>query len=241
METVPFLTDLHCSSLPQWAVCEASEVWKLKNTETRPERGEHVAAWMGSAIHAYIADAREPDPPRELVYDGITPTMSVAEQQIDRMTDAIRQTMHKEGWEVRGHEVEGRSYTNSLAPGVRLVGTMDLVLEAGGRTAIVDLKTSADFRPAWLQLGGYALLHKAEVLGVIHCPRPRSLLDDAEAKFHYNDQPAMLVAGEAFRVMLRVAELLHDGHRAIAAPGNRCRFCPHEACIVRAVGRTPNL
>ena len=243
METVPFLTDLHCSSLPQWAVCESSEVWKLKNTETRPERGEHVAAWMGSCIHSRIANQGDIAPPRDLVFDGLTPTLTVARQQIERMVEAINDAMWNEGWDVHESELEADPFTNSQAPGVRLVGRIDLVLHQNvpNRTLIVDLKTSADFSPAWLQLGGYSLLYPADMLGVLHCPRPPTILDDAVATFHYSDYPARAVAIEAFRVMRRVSDILHNGHLAIAAPGNRCRFCPHEACIVRSVGRTPTL
>ena len=241
VEPVPFVTDIHCSSLPQWAVCEQSQIYMLKYPEAPPERGQHVAGWMGSAIHAYIAGEKPPDPPPVVVLDGITPTMAIAHQQIEAMSEAIEIALDNEGWAVEDQEYEPDPFTSALAPGVRLVGRIDMRLASGQKRALVDLKTSADFRAAWLQLGGYDLLDPADILGTIHCPRPPSLIDVPVATFHYNEKPAEAVANQSLRVLIRAAKLLQDDSNAIAAPGNRCRHCPNEGCFVRSVGQVPNL
>lgn len=239
-----FITDIHCSSLPQWAVCEAQQVWKLTHAEDRPARGEHVATWMGTCIHSILAGAGEVAPPDALVFDGITPTLSVAWQQIDAMAAAINAKLLEEGWEVTAHEYapDPIVYDDLDGAPVRLIGTIDLGLYASlRRRATVDLKTSAEYRAAWLQLGGYALLDPVDVVGTIHCPRPPTLIDEPVAEFHYNKLPAAAVADQAFRVLRRAAAILHDDKLAIAAPGTRCASCPNDGCIVRSVGRVPNL
>ena len=241
IEPVPFVTDIHCSSLPQWAVCEQSQIYMLKYPEAPPARGEHVAGWMGSCIHAFIAGEAPPPPPNAVVLDRITPTMAVAHQQIEAMAEAIEIAMDREGWYVGRQEYEPAPFSSSLARGVRLVGRIDMRLVGPGKSALVDLKTSADFRAAWLQLGGYDLLDPADMLGTIHCPRPPNLIDEPVATFHYNEKPAAAVAQQSLRVLVRAAELLQDDSNAIAAPGNRCRHCPNEACFVRSVGHVPNL
>lgn len=226
-------------------MCEAAQVWKLQNGEDRPARGEHVATWMGTCIHSIIAGAGEVEPPAALVFDGITPTLSVAWQQIDAMAASINAKLLEEGWKVTAHEYapEPVVYDDLDGAPVRLIGTIDLKMatDYARRRAIMDLKTSAEYRAAWLQLGGYDLLDPVDTLGTIHCPRPPTLIDDPVTDIHYNKLPAAAVADQAFRVLRRAAAILHDDQLAIAAPGTRCASCPNDGCIVRSVGRVPNL
>ena len=111
-----------------------------------------------------IAEQEIPETPRMLVFDKITPTLKHAEVQIESMTEAVAEMVSE--WDIRDAEHESPSARSDdwTTFNVLLGGTVDLLAynPLNQETVIVDLKTAADYAPAWLQLGGYAFLHEME-------------------------------------------------------------------------------
>ena len=239
-----FQFDLHCSQLADWAVCEKSKVWRTANAGLYPERDDHVATWIGTMVHAVVAGQESVPTPNMLVFDEITPTLRIAQLQIVKMASAILRRIRAEGWTVLSQEDELHPYWHQdWLPGMSLVGRSDLVAQTIDWTVVLaDIKTAREFRSAWLQLGGYAILYHETYdmfpskLATIHCPRPAHL-EGADVTIYYCDTQAAMT--EARRVANRVSDLMQDPDKAVAAPGNRCRYCDHPDCPVRSVEQQP--
>ena len=238
--------DIHCSSLPDWAICEKSKIEQMTARGDAPEEKlEHVAGWIGSSIHAMLASADRPDPPAFLVFDKITPTLDYAKGQIKAMAPSVAEAIEREGWEVARREVEVPPLQSpDWIPQLRLVGRMDVTGRTltGQQRLIADIKTAHSIRPAWLQLGGYhacctPVAGEIPRVATVHCPRFDLAGEEPKTTIYYADGPAC--AREAIRIMNRVSDLLEDAELAIAAPGNRCRRCEHPACPVRSQDQSP--
>ena len=235
------LIEIHCSALANWALCEKAALWRMMDPGTGDEPIEHVATWMGSAVHARVAEEDPPDEPKLIVFDKMTPNIKYARAQVERMAEAVTDKLIEVDWFVitREREVAPVDSPNWI-PQLRLVGRTDLdVISASGITITADVKTSKEFFPAWIQLGGYALMQDPEPVRVatIHCPRAALVQDQPPVEIYYAD--AAECADEAARIMSRISELLEDGSKAVAAPGNRCRFCKHPTCVVRSRDYSP--
>ena len=230
---------IHCSELVRWTACEKAAVWNYQNPAFAPPRMPHIATWMGSAVHARCADAPEPDAPEPVVFDKVSPNLSVARHQVEMMADSVSCAIDREGWEIKDRETQFPDLCLPDWPfNLRLVGRCDLRASWSGGRCIVDIKTSRNFEPAAIQLGGYRLLDRmssgrepATTVATVHCPRPDILPDHKMASIHYYAAEAAKV--EAVRIMARIADLIRDPARGTATPGNRCRYCVHPDCVTR--------
>ena len=233
---------VHCSELVKWTGCEKSHVDQRANPGRRPQRPEHVATWIGHAVHALCAESAPPAPPAQMEYDGITPNLRHARRQIDRMALAVHGRLIDAGWRIDGHEVEMRPLPfPDLLPQLRLVGRIDLTGWWNGR-GIVDVKTSKAIEAAWLQLGGYGLMHEAEKgrvehLCTVHCPRVKLGAEQTRPTMHFCDPVEAMK--EARRVVERISEIL-ERDRPVASPGSLCSYCEHPTCVVRTGQTTPH-
>ena len=232
-------TTLHASALVDWTRCERGIVYQTAHPEAADPAPEHVSAWIGKCVHAWLADAELPDTPDPMRYDRITPTIDIAHRQITRMGRALKAWVDEQGWQIRRHELPVEGGIDDIPPWLIVIGTLDLEVWWGAsELVLIDLKTGAFARGVWLQLGTYGLLHDREPdrLGCLHFPRVPL----------YNDLPeptlklrrAGPVMEDALAAIKRAARLMERPDAAIPAPGGWCQFCNHPACAVRATGET---
>lgn len=238
------LTLIHCSALTRWSLCEKAAVWRHLNPMPAEEKAEHIATWIGTAVHSLVAVQAVPDPPRILIFDGITPTIEVARRQIDLMAEAVEHKLNAEApgrWDIMGREIDLRPlHLPGWPDNFRLTGRMDFKLRLANEDLwVCDLKTAQDIAPAWVQLGAYRLLDRmsghraAGTVATFHCPRPKDIvLGKADCTIWTVDADA--AEDEALRIVNRITEIIDDPDLATAAPGNRCSFCKHPECVVRA-------
>lgn len=240
METI----DLHCSQLVKWTECEKQRVWTM-GQPGGAIREEHVATFIGTAVHAAVAGEEYEEPSHHLVYDSITPTMNHAHRQIARMANEVTAEIKRSGWEVVGHEIDfpGLAFPH-LLPQLRLVGRIDILGRFGHDFGILDVKTSRAIEPTWLQMGGYGILYEAAhprnvitSLCTIHCPRVKLASDQPPARSYYCD--ASEAMKEAQRVINRISHCL-EYEVAVASPSHICGYCDHPSCVVRTISRAPD-
>lgn len=230
--------EIHCSQLVKWTTCEASALWELMSTVSFEPKEPHVATWIGSAVHAAVAGEPIPEPPDMMVYDEVTPTRKIAEHQVEKMRKAVVQTIYNYGWTVLRSEAELKPVSDpGWLPQLRITGRMDiLAADRKGRHILADIKTRREYRATWLQTGGYVICVRdagvrVDEVAAIHAPRSK-FLNPQNVGIVTND--ATDCAEMAMRAMNRISELIEEQERAVAAPGNRCRWCEHPRCPVRA-------
>ena len=241
---------VHCSELTKWTGCDKSMSWKRQNPQPGPPREEHVATWMGTAVHAAVGGLGVPPPPEALVFDGTTPNLRHAHKQIERMALAVSTKLAASGWQILDTELEfpPLSFTSMLPEtslmDLRLVGRIDLLVRFLGKVGIIDIKTAKNIWPAWIQLGGYGLLYEEGngkgslgYLATVHCPRVELGREQPDAKIVYCDAGEAIE--EARRICDRIQMVLEDG-LAVASPGHECQWCEHPTCVVRTTEATPH-
>ncbi|MCY4471146.1 MAG: PD-(D/E)XK nuclease family protein [Thiotrichales bacterium] len=241
---------IHPSRVADELACEKAGVWRMLTGPTEHAKYNdhvHVASWIGSAVHARVAEAAEPPPDELLVYDELTPTMRRARAQVDQLAEAVSDAIRQRQWDVVAHELNlGPITLPGWPPSVDIEGTADLLTRnrRSGRGILSDVKTSRDVYPGWLQLGCYALLydavgiegppgvpHDLEGVAIVHAPRPATLLAKPHADVLY--APVTEVVFEARKALARLVTNLIHPNDAPAAPGTGCRWCPHPTCVVR--------
>ena len=135
--------------------------------ETKPS----IGAAVGTAVHAALTAKRrgiQPTPMdafrAEIVpgaeWDATTPSLSIAEAQIERMSDAALALPVRE---YVGLEMPLRA---TIADGWELTGQLDALTGDGH---LDDLKTGALPRPYQAQIGGYVLLAQSNDLKAESC------------------------------------------------------------------------
>lgn len=236
------------SKLADLLACEKKGVRSLGIVEVtlrRREREQHVATWIGKAVHALLAGESLPEPDGLLVYDAITPTFTRARAQIVDMAGALSSKLFGMGWRPLAKEVQvGPARWDHWPHNVHLEGTADLLcVDAEGKGVLVDVKTSKEIVKAWMQLGCYALAYEhqeSEIEGapkfidrvaVAHCPRPKHLLETPIASVY--SQSTSDILGDTWHALNRVIENIKNPDAAPAAPGPSCRYCNHPECRVR--------
>ena len=159
------------STLGAWASC-ARRQWHRQFTD-RPQSAS-VDRWVGSAVHATLADQTPSPAPAYMRYDAVTPNLTVALAQVADITSEIREKLAVWGlvpveWEIATDE--------GFCP-----GTIDVLLMRDREPILADVKTGDSIGAgAWLQLGAY---HDAYCktfpdrpdpirVAVIHAPRPK--------------------------------------------------------------------
>ena len=243
--------DIHASRLVDWAICEKSEIQRHNYPKAAADEPmPHVATWMGSTVHAIAAGQEPMSPPKLQVYDDITPSLRHAWVQIDVMAAAVMEKTASARWEIIDRELTLPPMTHDQWPvNLRLVGRLDIKARQTAPYTmgilIADIKTAKEFAPAWIQDGAYGLMHEAAYgedetvsrLAAVHCPRPKLPATAAKCEIYYCDAEAAM--NEAFRIMVRIGDLLRDSELAYPAPGNRCRWCDHPNCVVRSQEFSP--
>ena len=234
--------EIHCSDIQKWAGCTKAMHHKTFSSDARPKRMPHIASLVGTAVHAKVSGADEPEVPASVVFDGHTPSMRIARQQVQIMSDSIKLSL-------RDHsdidfEVELTSLREDHWPqNVILAGRADMVGFTPDSTIfIADLKTSHSTEHAWLQLGGYAYLmqnmgHQVDKVGVIHCPRDKVGMTSAAVDKSWVSGAEVIQ--ESIEVVERAVSILRMNERPTAAPGPACRYCTHPSCVVRTI--EPNI
>lgn len=237
------------SKIASLLACEKAGMRSLGFVELKVrERVEHVATWIGKAVHARLAGAPEPEPPKLLVYDDVTPSRRRAEVQIFEMHAALATEVESLGWTTLAHEVQvGPVRWDHWPQNVHLEGTSDLLaVDSDFRGVLLDVKTSKEVVKAWLQLGCYVLAYEhnqvniegaprfIDRVAVAHCPRPQSILSNPTATISI--QAASFVLGESWNALNRIIVNMQNPDAAPAAPGPHCRYCDHPECPVRAHG-----
>ena len=220
------------SKVAAWLGCERQGVYegaRIGIELRRRERQQHVATWIGKAVHARLALESEPEPDGLLVYDATTPSRKIAENQIGQMTRALRIKLERLGWRALAREVQvGPARWPHWPHNTFLEGTSDLLcVDAEGKGVLVDVKTSKEIVKAWLQLGCYVLAYEhteceipgapkfVERVAVAHCPRPRSVLELPIAEIY--TQPAGDMVKDAWIALNRIIENIKHPEAAPAA------------------------
>ena len=242
---------LRPSQLARWMQCEKQGIHRAHFPPEPGPRVEHVAGWIGSAVHAALAGDSEPIPPKFLSFDDLTPTFAVARAQITRMVPAIEAVLALNDFTPLAHELHLPALTfvgNDTFPDwpadLQLGGTLDLLCAGGPDDAgiVADFKTGRTFEAGWLQIAAYALRYEWSppddprlpvTIGeaaIVHCMRP-AVLKPAQATLLR--QPIEPLMDEAVRVLNRVIASHLDPESAPATPSERCRFCEHPRCPVR--------
>lgn len=232
--------EIHCSQLARWSSCEKAQLQAFFAPNLKEDTGEHIATWMGSAVHARIAEEEQPPFPESLRYDEITPTWQMAALQVEMMVESVQMALEVECWTILEQETELEPYRDTdWLPELYLVGRKDLyAMDVNCCRVVADIKTARDFRPAWIQTGGYALCamaagYKVHKVAAVHAPRP-NIMNPVEPAQVY-ERPVRPVITETLRLMERISELIEEEDRAVAAPGDRCKWCQHPHCFVRSM------
>ena len=211
-------------------------MWDCLHPEAKPFAGEHIASWIGSAVHARLAGEELPAMPEPALFDDRTPTARHAKAQINMVVKAIEATVDPVGWKVLAREMPVRA----LIEGAVITGTCDFVVDTGLGKAVLDVKTGHAAYHSWLQLGAYAAaLDAAEdegpaSVGLIACPRPRVGRPEAA---HIEFRPAGPAKADAGAVIRRVSALFNDGSEPLPNPGVHCARCPVPDCASRILPR----
>ena len=226
---------LHASHLGSWTRCEWQELWNVMG-ERPPARSkaEHVAAYIGRAVHAWVAGADLPAEPEHLRFDKKTPTINEARATIQRMGSELTVWVRNWGWEIVEHERWREGPIEGAPDWLIATGTLDLEVRIGPERGIPDIKTGAGLQGAWLQIGTYSILHPHEVDfgAVIHFPRvplAEELMPPTVER-----RPAKPLEDAARGVIRRVGVLLSRPEAAVPSPGGWCEYCDHPSCPVRA-------
>ena len=229
---------IHASQTIHWTRCERGIVYATTHPEAAEPAPEHVSAWIGKCVHAWIAEAELPETPDPMRYDRITPTIDIAHRQIKRMGDSLQAWIGERGWHIRRHELPLEGGLDDLPPWLTVLGTLDLEVWTAIELWIIDLKTGAFPKGVWIQLGTYTALHDRPVnrVGCLHFPRVPLYEELPEPTLELRD--AEPVMADAVMVLKRASRLMERPEGAIAAPGGWCQFCNHPTCAVRAVGES---
>ena len=228
---------LHASALPKWVTCERSAIWRVMHPDSGERKAEHVAGWIGSAVHA-LAAGMEPDPaPQQMTYDRITQNLDQAKSQVTRMGHKLEQYVHEQGWRIQEVEANYEEDHFESSWSLKLSGTMDLVVEADhSNNWILDHKTSANPTGVWLQLGAYHKVYpkrdQVDLVGVVHFPRVKLQQEMPEPKLELRD--ANRAADDAEIVIRRVGQLIESPELALPSPGYHCALCSNHQCASRA-------
>ena len=246
-------TVISCSTISEWMSCELAAHSRLiddKGDEKR--KAPHVARWIGTCTHEKIAEAYgkgalEPFFPSPVRYDGITPTEKIARAQVDILVDVAVEQMRLRGFEEDIRDVlSEKRFAPITSPswyGVHLEGTLDMAfVDANGELCILDIKTTSDVVPTWLQLGAYALLleansdQKVKWLYILHVPRDRidvitKKIDMRKGHSHFYRMDAQEPMKMAKVAMQRIAQVASGHFPCTISPGRRCRSCPVTTCI----------
>ena len=237
------------SKMSAWMNCERREVYKLHNRDKSERGAQHIASWIGTAVHALAADEEPPAFPSAIMtsYDNITQTRRQAEQQVQRMSAKITHKLAEHDYEIIQQEFPLKQFRRSSWPdGVVLSGTPDILVYhyPTATYGILDIKTSKDFLPAWLQMGAYALVwntcnsdKQVKMVGALHCSRVECGASDGQPEMHLNDAESCIY--EARKSANRIAHLMGNPDDATVAPGTHCRWCANLDCTIRAVGFNP--
>ena len=250
------MIEIHPSALAEWMQCEKRGIHRaLFPKPPAGPRIEHISAWVGTAVHALVADDPVTPPPQFRQFDKLTPTISVAYNQIHFMATAIREHLETLHWTPIASELHlppvplsGLSW--SWPDELRLTGTIDLLAERwDDRGIIADIKTGKTLHKGWMQLGAYALRYAYDApevdgvelpviseLAIIHCPRPAVM---EKPTVTVDTRPTKPLLVEATRALKRVIENTNHPDFAPATPSERCRFCDHPTCPVRVQDYNP--
>lgn len=225
--------ELHPSRLSAWSRCEKRAL--AEATAVSQPQPEHIASWIGRAVHAEAAGAEWPDMPDETVrFDRVTPSLDMAGKQARRLGSAAKEGIARQGFDIVGQE-ELHATRFDFLPWLEVVGTMDMRILVGEAYGIIDLKTGRSLEGAWLQVGAYALMTEtpAEWVGILHVPRHWAR--------HYEIPEPLLLLKPTDRILplverniLRIGEVLVGGDEvAVTAPGAWCAHCPIGDCAAR--------
>ena len=230
------------SKLIEWARCQL----RAQHRTLRPRKDRypvpHIASWIGTEVHAMLAD-REPSPvPSYVAFDTITPNREAAFSQIDRIVGYTRAAMVARHWCKHRYEVE----VGTEQP---FQGTIDLIFDgqhdpAVGGWAIADVKTGRISDGVWLQLGAYmnAIEQGWERFGqgvviamkkvvLIHAPRT-SLYEEQKCEVTIRDAGKCKVAA---KLLADIAyNVVHEDWTPVPMPGRHCSSCEVMDCAVRA-------
>ena len=238
--------ELHASELVKWTRCEKQRYDKTFNPDPTKEYREHIATWIGSAVHAMIALEEVPRRPDDVVFDKKTPNWKAATWQLMVMVERVQKSLNNiKAADIRHEVYLGKHNITGLPLNMYLTGTLDLTFNVqsslhSDRPAILDIKTSESFIPAWIQLGAYKYLyemtseHPCNLLGVLHCPRPEyGVLDNNKVSDIVWSSEPETCKREALRIARRVAKLVEGSLLPLPAPGGYCAYCTVESCAVR--------
>ena len=232
---------LHASEIGRFTRCERGAVDRAAAPAAAPE-AEHIAGWVGSAVHADVLGEPEPPLPDRVKFDAKTPTLMVARYQVKRMAAKLGKWIERQRWEIIRREYGREAVLLDDTPWLSIAGRTDLeVLDEGLQTNIIDIKTGGGIQAAWLQLGIYGLLHEqseddrgiAGSLSTLHFPRVR--IGEELPVPVLDTRPAAPVMKDALAVLKRTMRLLENPEAAIPSPGTWCEWCPVATCAVRAL------
>ena len=217
------------SNLGAWAAC-ARHQWgrEVAGVPRIPE----VATWVGTAVHAMLAEKAFPPEPAYMHYDSTTPNLIVAVGQVSEIASAVREQLAAQGMVPVQWEIET---IKGFCP-----GTIDVLLMRDGREPILgDVKTGVTIGAgAWLQLGAYfdsyqqtfpntrfPLMPDPRRVAVIHAPRPKfGAL--TKCTIEIRDGEACMVEAEHWAEQANGwADNAHDWHDVPASPGIACSSC----------------
>ena len=228
--------EIHPSRLASWRSCERRAMWEHLHPESKPFAGEHIAGWIGSAVHARLAGKDLPVLPEPALFDDRTPTEIYARAQVNMLVTSIEAKVDPIGWKVLAREIPVRAPVEDAV----IAGTCDLVVDTGLGKAVLDVKTGHSSYHSWLQLGAYAAALDATEdegptsVGLISCPRPRVGRPEA-AQIEF--RPSGPAKTDAVAVVRRVIALFNDGGEPLPNPGLHCSQCRVMDCASRILPR----
>ncbi len=227
---------VHPSSLGAWCRCERRADFEF--SRPRPRGPEHIAGWVGTAVHALMAGQEPPPLPEPATYDHLTTSPRMARAQARAIAFDLREAVAPLCMTPLACEVAVRSPLD----GAVLDGRADLALrlpetpERPGRgpLALLDYKTGRRADHALVQLGAYALaIERAglfdgdPVESLIVARRPRGPKGGPAA---VEIRPAPPAVADAAARVSRVADVLSRRAEPLPSPGPHCQSCPVPAC-----------
>ena len=208
--------DIRASAIQKWIQCPR---YARRHVEGE---SRHVAAVVGTLVHAHLAGQDNAELPGVVRYDSITRDLREARSQASDMARDIERLLEEQKIVITETEVELESRM------LRMTGHVDaLARDVVGARLAIDFKTGRLLGAAWLQLGAYAaMLREREIpvesVAVVQRMR-RVVYGSAPCTIEYRSARDVEVAFHAWH--REVADMASRGTTHAMHPGDHCRFC----------------
>ena len=229
------IKSIHPSSIKRWARCEASAIHYMQDihSKDREKHAPHVASYVGSAVHAKVAQVEHPPAPLFIKYDKETPTMKVANKQTEKLSMLAIEKLRELRLFIADSEVD---FDFQINEAVEVRGRVDAIVEIQltGELCLLEIKCKEPDPTDLHQIGAYALFMRKESPNlkhycILYLPRTITSLEEVVVVKGEIDK----IKEPAFNMMKRIVHVLSSVDEETYTPGYHCAKCALEECHMR--------